>query len=384
MTIIYEKKELCIRLCLLTVLFLLLLSLFLAVWRQALRLIPIGTEFTGVGISFETLERVAPENPEIIIGAREDLPCIIDTVFTGGYSGTGTLSLVNESYFSFINLTFVAGDLSGLFANQHDSVPVIIGADLARRLFFTLDCIGSKISVNDQLLTVAGVYEKSQSILHRISSDGKDVLYAPAAAWAAEASLIFVRQNDGEFVQDEAVSKLNASLGEKLERYASRDLTNMRKSLTQLMRFAILILGVVAMVFLTRVFLVSFRKFLAWKREAARASAVTAQSAVMKLLLPIACAIAFIVVALFVRFPFIIPAYFFPDGNRLFDLNHYLNVFINGLINRNVAAYSYMESVYNYSIWIINIVAIFMICIFVRLISLLCRVVKTNINQGYQ
>ncbi len=280
--IIYEKKELCIRLCLLTVLFFLLLSLFLAVWRQALRFIPVGTEFTGAGISFETIERIAPENPEIVIGGRQDLPCIIDTVLTGGYSGTGTLCLVNESYFSFINLTFVAGDPSSLFAEQHDSVPVIIGADLARRLFFTLDCIGSKISVNDQLLTVAGVYEEPQSILHRISSDGKDMLYAPAAAWDVEASSIFVRQKDGEAVQDEAVSKLDASLGKKLQRYAPRDLTNMRELLTQLMRFTVLILGVVVMVFLACVFLVSFRKFLAWRREAARAYAVTAQSAVRK------------------------------------------------------------------------------------------------------
>lgn len=382
MTIIYGKKELCIRLCLLAVLFLLLLSLCLTVWRQALCFIPVGTEFTGAGISFETLERIAPENPELVIGGRQDLPCIIDTALTGGYSGTGTLCLVNESYFSFINLTFVAGDLSGLFAGQHDSAPVMIGADLARRLFFTLDCIGSKISVNDQLFTVAGVYEEPQSVLHRISSDGKDVLYAPycTAAREAEANHIFVRPKDGETVREEAVSRLNASLGGKLERYAPRDLTNMRGSLTQLMRFAVLMLGVVAMVSLARVFLVSFRKFLAWRREATRAYAVTGRSAARKLLLPIACAMAFIAVALLVRFPFIIPAYFFPEGNRLFDLNHYLDVFINGFINRNVAAYSYVESVYNYGIWMINIASILMVWVFASLISLLYRVVRIHIK----
>ena len=362
--------------------FLLLLSLCLTVWRQALCFIPVGTEFTGAGISFETLERIAPENPELVIGGRQDLPCIIDTALTGGYSGTGTLCLVNESYFSFINLTFVAGDLSGLFAGQHDSAPVMIGADLARRLFFTLDCIGSKISVNDQLFTVAGVYEEPQSVLHRISSDGKDVLYAPycTAAREAEANHIFVRPKDGETVREEAVSRLNASLGGKLERYAPRDLTNMRGSLTQLMRFAVLMLGVVAMVSLARVFLVSFRKFLAWRREATRAYAVTGRSAARKLLLPIACAMAFIAVALLVRFPFIIPAYFFPEGNRLFDLNHYLDVFINGFINRNVAAYSYVESVYNYGIWMINIASILMVWVFASLISLLYRVVRIHIK----
>ena len=89
---------------------------------------------------------------------------------------------------------------------------------------------------------------------------------------------------------------------------------------------------------------------------------------------------AFIAVALLVRFPFIIPAYFFPEGNRLFDLNHYLDVFINGFINRNVAAYSYVESVYNYGIWMINIASILMVWVFASLISLLYRVVRIHIK----
>ena len=209
----------------------------------------------------------------------------------------------------------------------------------------------------------------------------KDVLYAPYCTAAREAEANHLRspkrrrdRPGGSGIQTECLS------WGKLERYAPRDLTNMRGSLTQLMRFAVLMLGVVAMVSLARVFLVSFRKFLAWRREATRAYAVTGRSAARKLLLPIACAMAFIAVALLVRFPFIIPAYFFPEGNRLFDLNHYLDVFINGFINRNVAAYSYVESVYNYGIWMINIASILMVWVFASLISLLYRVVRIHIK----
>lgn len=200
-----------------------LLSICLSVWRQALHFIPVGTRFTGTGTSIEMLDRIAPENAEIIVDGRQDVPCIIETIPAGGYSGAGVLCLVNESYFAFLDLTFVSGGLSELFADLCDHLPVVISDDLACRLFFTLDCIGSQISINGQRLTIAGVYEEPTSILHRISLDGKDLLYVPyfTEGQDAEANLIFIRPMADETVQEEEIARLDASLGGKLQSYTS-------------------------------------------------------------------------------------------------------------------------------------------------------------------
>ena len=116
------------------------------------------------------------------------------------------------------------------------------------------------------------------------------------------------------------------------------------------MRFIVFTFGVVTMVFLVCAFCAGFRKAFIWKHEAAREYAVTGHNVIRKLLIPIICTITFIVLVLLVRFPFVIPTYFFPEANRLFHLSHYLNVFVNGFINRNIAVCLYIESVYYYGI----------------------------------
>ena len=349
-----------------------------AVWCQAMDLIPAGTKFTGSGISFEELERISLEQPEIVFGGRQEASCLVSTASPGGYSGSGMLCFVNQAYFAFSNLTFIAGGLSETFDGPETCMPVMISEDLARRLFFTWDCIGSEISINGQLFTVTGIYKEEQGLLHRISSNGEDILYTPYHTVAAdtEAGCILIRPIEGGRIREDTIHTLNASLGEKLQYYVSWDLSEARERLSQLAHFYMFLLGCIAAIFLARGFAAALRKFIAWWRETDHGYGdVPWYRVLSKLIPPILCAAAFVAILLLVRFPLIIPSYFFPEGNRIVQLEHYVQIFVDGFVNRNIAAYSYLESVYYYGIWGVNIFSILTLLMFASFIAIFYRTI---------
>lgn len=72
---------------------------------------------------------------------------------------------------------------------------VLIGDDLARRLFLTLDCIGSQFTIDVQAVTVAGIYAESCSLLHRISGDGRKLVFVLNGDMDSTANRVIVQTN---------------------------------------------------------------------------------------------------------------------------------------------------------------------------------------------
>lgn len=89
--------------------------------------------------------------------------------------------LTNQNYFKVNNLELAGDGITEKDVKSKNRV-VVIGDDLALKLFFTTDSVGKKIYINGLEYTVSGVYKSDNSLIGRLSQDGRQRVYIPCTA----------------------------------------------------------------------------------------------------------------------------------------------------------------------------------------------------------
>ena len=351
----------------LTVLF---LSLCYFTHRDADHLLPRGTEYAAARITFADLVLSGAEVPEAVLAGRRDGIGFVGTGKPGGAVSEVRIALVNRAYFEMQPLTLLQG---GIPDDLRNGPYVLIGDNLACRLFLTLDCIGNRFSVDGQTVSVAGVYAEPRSLLHRISGDGRELVWLLAGPETADAKpeQVFLCTADGANVREETFHQLNTLLPGGLRADSARDWEAGREGLTQLTQVCLFLFRLVIAVFLLRPAVRYLRRFPAWCREYVQAEEANASSILRRLLPPILCIVAAIVLLMLFRPHIIIPAELIPEGNRLLDLRHYQDIFVNNLVKHNTASYSYGSLIRYYGIRLICFSGVGMLLSLLRLLNLL-------------
>lgn len=91
--------------------------------------------------------------------------------------------LTNEFYFEIYRQRLNGDSITEENIKNKDKV-VVIGSDLALKLFFNADAVGKTITLNNQNYTVCGVFRENESIINSLSSDGKQRVYIPYTCYS--------------------------------------------------------------------------------------------------------------------------------------------------------------------------------------------------------
>lgn len=86
--------------------------------------------------------------------------------------------LVNENLFSIYNTKISGDNISAENIMNKDRV-AIIGSQLALKLYFTTEAVGKKIDLDGEIYTVCGVIDENESLINKLSEDGKQRVYIP-------------------------------------------------------------------------------------------------------------------------------------------------------------------------------------------------------------
>lgn len=86
--------------------------------------------------------------------------------------------LTNEYFFEdYDNILFGSGFTEDMISNKSKSV--VISDKLALKLFFNTDAVGKTITLNEEVYTVIGIYQKNNGFIGEISNDDKERIFIP-------------------------------------------------------------------------------------------------------------------------------------------------------------------------------------------------------------
>lgn len=89
-----------------------------------------------------------------------------------------TAVLTNENYFEIYAAKLIGSGITEEMVEGREK-SVVIGSGLALKLFFNTDSVGKTVTLNGDEYKICGVFDDSDSLINRVSSDGKDRVYIP-------------------------------------------------------------------------------------------------------------------------------------------------------------------------------------------------------------
>ena len=99
----------------------------------------------------------------------------------------------DDKHAAVMNKQLVTGTWFGISAMGRENNNVVIGTDLAARLFFSTEVIERELIINGRVYRICGVCESGSGFVRDISSDGRSVIYLPyTAAATPSAQYLFI------------------------------------------------------------------------------------------------------------------------------------------------------------------------------------------------
>ncbi len=266
----------------------------------------------------------------------------------------------------FHKLDFVRGSMFTKNTLLESPNTALISKELANKVFASVDVIGSSLVVDGKSVVIMGVYERDQSILSKMSSDGLSDLILPYTSDLSQktdsVSHIYVKnapqkekpsplkaeEEKEEKPADErttevsstALGELDASLSGMLSGYYEKTSFAERVTVSgQYLSVFWFTLGMVLVFFLLRACLASFKDTFLWAFHVHQSVNKLEWTKVLSsLILPAVLIGGMAAVILLTKFQIYLPSDVIPKGDHMLDFSHYFDQFISSFQLRNRSA----------------------------------------------
>jgi hypothetical protein len=166
-----------------------------------------------------------------------------------------TPTLINEFYFDVYGIDLASGKFTEKMITSKKKVAVI-SEGLSIKLFFNSNSVGKSIIINNEKYTVCGIYKESDTLINKLSSDGKERVFIP-----------YTSVDDYKKCDIEKIAYLNSSYSAplieqmNLSQYYSINYSEKSKALTSFLHISFFILFVAFAFFLLKFWYFLLKKY---------------------------------------------------------------------------------------------------------------------------
>lgn len=267
--------------------------------------------------------------------------------------------LTNENYFEIYQSLQSGEGITQENIENKDKVAVI-GSDLALELFFNTDVVGEEIIIDSERYEIAGVYKSPDSLIDKLSADGKQRMYVPYttnSSYAQQELDIIAYDN----------SAASAPLFEQMDltQYHFTDFSEKSKVIKDFEHILFLTLFIVLFVILIKLWYRLCKKFIHDIREDLQENYFlkSLRSIPIKyiLLVVISVGIPALLLLTFTAsdFSIFIPSKYIPNDN-IFDVSYYIETIVENahtsnslLLEGNTNLMNLYDSTFSISIWLV-------------------------------
>lgn len=257
------------------------------------------------------------------------------------------LVYTDEKFVDTHQLRLQQGVFFSTMKSQFNTTDVLISSDLAFHLFLSLEnIVGRQVYVNEQKLTVVGVYYSDSSLINRLSGNGFDTIFVPYYSVLTDGMLmakeIVVAEQTGEqFLSIVSEAETNDELNGKLNFYQKTEFGVEKRLLWQGFQFLMLAAAVILCIYLVVLLQYDVRKSIVWGKEIrTERRTVSWREITLKLIWPVV--FIGVIVALLILFSFELYLPFRLESSNVFDLGFYVNYFVERfLLLRGAEVYFY-------------------------------------------
>lgn len=292
--------------------------------------------------------------------------------------------LTNENYFE-IYQSLQSGEGITQENIENGDMVVVIGSDLALELFFNTDVVGESIIIDSEMYEIAGVYKSPDSLIDKLSGDGKQRVYVPYTTNSSYAQ----QQLDIIAYDNSAAS---APLFEQMDltQYHFTDFSEKSKVIKDFEHILFLILFIVLCVILIKLWYNLCKKFIHDIREDLQENYFlkSLRSIPIKYILLVLTALGIPAILLSIffisDFSIYIVAKYIPYDN-IFDVSYYLETIVANANLQNsikLTGSTYLQSLYSnsfeFSLWLTVISVILLITTALTIYGSVKRMRKTG------